>query len=544
MAESFPYSSEVESLRNRLKNDEQLSRAFPAERHSIYQVPLPEGGAGLRYDNRKETWRVAPGERLYVIDSDPLGMFKKPTAVAAFGSNSGEPLFFAVGHWNLFVNELAFPFFDPAVLRQWAVHHPEPLILADEEGKIIIKGKKDKEKETKKAEDVLTGPIHGPFPPKDPPEPAPNDPDPYPPDPPLTKPDPTACVPRLLFYGICCEHDILTLMGQGFIWNETQEVTKAFKARGYDTSEGLAGRYAPDGSTPAKTLDQMMNGLEKAIARDADAKANKFCQCPEDQLVIWIAAHGVKGYFQWKPYNVDEELLPYTQLFERLAQIPEIKKNPKKVYLLFLGCQSGTLWDDGVIPPGLEGMHLISSAPDSKTNSYGGTFTKWVVEAVQKAKNWAHFVAILKHLHRQAKTNKSRPRAGDVVGCFATLKLVDITFKGDDIGFMDGYMMRVDGKEIQGQGHLFHGHSLQPGLKIFEGFFGPCGKGKSVEVTAAPYVRTSATGAFQNQFTATITFDCDNQTHQGKVVADLTVVKDKITYAATITFTVEIKTTC
>ena len=117
---------EVQSLLQRLESDEQLCRFFPKGGVAIYQVPLPEQGAGLRYDQQPNTWRVAPGERLFVIDSAPLGLLTKPTAIAVFGENSREPRLLEVGHWNLFINERVFPFWESTVLSQWAVHQDQP----------------------------------------------------------------------------------------------------------------------------------------------------------------------------------------------------------------------------------------------------------------------------------------------------------------------------------------------------------------------------------------------------------------------------------
>jgi hypothetical protein len=203
------------------------------------------------------------------------------------------------------------------------------------------------------------------------------------------------------------------------------------------------------------------------------------------------------------------------------------------------------LWDDGVIPPGLKGMHLISSAPDSQTDSYGGTFTKWVVEAVQKAKNWAQFVAILKYRHRHSTAKKSRPRAGDVVGCFATVKLIDVSFAGEDVGFMKDYATSIYGHLVKGTDHLFRGHSVKPGKIIYEGFFGPCGPGKSVVIDVGTTVANPDGGTMLPDHTTTIPFDCDNQPHYGDVVVSVKWEKTPTeTLSATITFKVEIRSGC
>jgi hypothetical protein len=519
--------SAVRTILKTIEIDESLRASFSAERLAIYRVPLPAKSVILRYDLIASMWRTHRGDRLYVVDSDPLGMFTKPTAIVVFGRESKAPSLFAVGHWNLFIDERAFPFLDRKILRKWAVHEP-PAVFSDDSGPIIIKGKKDKKEE---GTPVEKGVIEGPFPPDDPK--APNDDDPFPPDPPTQPPAANACKPVKLFYGICCEFTLETLSGNEALDKDTKAVTAAFKERGYDTFSGLAGVRSPDGGK-AETFDEMMDGLAASIA-----KQKNFCKCPEDQLVIWIAAHGNKGQFQWKPFNGSAQNIDYTHLMEKLLAIPAIKNNPQKVYLIVLGCRSGTLWDDGVIPPGLQGMHVISSAPDSKTDSYAGTFSGWVVEAVQKAKSWKHFIAILKYRYKHAKGNKSEPRSGDVTGCFATVTLKSIAFAGGDIGVLESYATSIDGVSARGSAHLFHGQTASPGSQIFKGFFGPCGPGKAVDVAASVTVK-GAQSSSSAENTGTISFNCDNQTYTGTVAVSV----NMNSVSATFTFTFDITTNC
>lgn len=480
----------------------------------IYRVPLPpEVSISIGYDyeevraiRRSSLEWFGLGPRLYVIDGAPGALLAKPTAWAVFRGLSQEPEMYEEGRWHLLLNGAEVPFGNEAKLRGWAVHNVQGLAIGAGDRLNIADGLRGAPIM------AVTRPVRGPFPPTD----RPNDPPPLasgapapgavpgaapgaaPGGAPATAPP---CVPVLLAYGICCDIDVDIFFP---LLPETIAVTDAFNSRGYSTQRWTAGARGTDGQV-TDTLEEAMDRLEAAIGTHPT-----YCQCPEDQLVIFIAAHGDRGEFQWKPMGGRAQRIPYTRLMDRLARIAAIAGNPAKTYFIMLGCRSGTIFDDGVIPRSLRGMHLLTSAPNGNDLSYGSTFGKWLPDelANPKVNTWSDLIDTIKGDYRStAGDKKSRPRNGDVNGCWAQLRLKSVNYVGQDVGVLSRWRVTILGRQVTEDNlNLVLGGVLQPNTVIHDGFFGDCGRSVRIE-----YAVTAVVGGYSTDTqTGNVNFQCNN----------------------------------
>jgi hypothetical protein len=313
-------------------------------------------------------------------------------------------------------------------------------------------------------EPLLTS-LAGPFPPTDLPNPPAGSPAPTP----VPNTPAAPCTPVLLFYGLCFQ---TPKEGEGGsiedpLSQETKNVRDAFKARGYAGAIGLAGDKAPDGGK-ADTFAQMMAGLTNALAAQTT-----FCNCPDDQLVIWVAAHGYAGafnptgevamHFDAKGVEAPKgEWVTWSDFLDALATIPQIAANPAKVYLIVYSCRSGRLWEGGVIPPTLKGMHVLTGTATSGQYAGQVRFSQYLVFALGwlKAVNWDQLVKLMKKQNADNPAGTAPngvpfgpPTNGDLSGCRFTMTLSGVSFAGANLGSKWRYSIDAAGGKTEIAAH-------------------------------------------------------------------------------------------
>ena len=419
----------------------------------VYRIPLAgrETPVESVAPSRRHTVRRGLlGTRVYVADGAPGSLFGKPTALFVFDGLSRRPSFSVVGEGPYVVGGSAYPSFDVEASRRLAVLNadliqPPPVVPRPQV-------------------EILSTSLAPPFPPTDLPSPPQGSPAPTPvPDGPLA-----GCPPVLLFYGLCFqtpkpgEDDI-----EDPLSTETGTARDAFKLRGYTVADGVAGKNAPDGGK-ADTFDEMMAGLAKAIAAHPT-----FCQCPDDQLVVYVAAHGYLGeynptsevamHFDAKGVEAPKgEWVTWARFLDALAAIPQVAADPKKVFLIVYSCRSGRIWEGGVTPPALKGMHTITATATSGQYAGQGCFTQYLVSALGwlRAKNWDHLVRLIKkqnadHPFPPAKNGVpfGPPKNGDLVGCEFKVTLSGVTFAGANLGAKWRYSILAPGTTTEIPAH-------------------------------------------------------------------------------------------
>lgn len=450
MVESWFDRRNVQKIRQLISLDPEAAEILAPETSAIYRVPPPPSReVELSFDIDEAKYHLrrsllelfCMGHRIYIIDSDPFALFSKPVAVAVIKGLGQKPAYFAIGKSHVFINEGAFPLFSHDALLETVVDN-EHLIGPPEL--------------TPDIQATTLGPLTGKFPPEDLDNPKKDDPRPKI-DPPPTGTS-TSSKTVLLMYGLCFQNYLIPYYSASSgkpdkLWRKTEQVTSAFKSRSYETETSLAGEHDPTQSSKAETFPKMMNGLKKDIEAHT-----AYCNNENDQLVIYISAHGYSRKdndtgdvaLVYQPKKGVEEFITYRKLLDTLAGIPEIRKAPEKVYLIIFSCRAGRIFEGGVMPTHLKGMHILTSSNSSDQKSYTvNEFVLWIQQALHKkkgARTWEDFVKLVKWYGRKSLCSKGTPRNGDVTGCVATVTLTSVKYGGDDIGVTWRYNLRFDGK--------------------------------------------------------------------------------------------------
>jgi hypothetical protein len=483
---------------------------------------------------------VGLGPRVYVADGAPGALFGKPTALFVFDGLARRPSFSVVGEGRFVVGGVAYPSLDPGVERRLAVLNadrvPSPPAVQPPPNV-----------------ELLSASLASPFPPTDLPNPPAGSPAPTP-----VPNAPTAgCTPTLLFYGLCFQTPKAVDEGtiEDPLSQETKNVSDAFKARGYSIANGLAGASAPDGGK-ADTFAEMTAGLAKAIAAQT-----AFCTCPDDQLVIFVAAHGYAGQFNptgevamhFDAQGVEApkgDWVTWTAFLDALAAIPQVAANPQKVFLIVYSCRSGRLWEGGVIPPTLKGMHAITGTATS--GQYAGQirFSQYLVFALGwlKAVNWDHLVKLMKKQNADSPAGTAPngvpfgpPTNGDLAGCRFRMTLTGVTFAGADLGAKWRYSLAAAGVTTEIPAHQVTVSTGETRTDVIhDRLYGPC---PSPVVFSVTCTAVSVGSAYDSDGKASVAIDrlCDGTAQ----TASCTVPVSALGYGTVnVTFAFSIATTC
>ena len=467
----------LEIMRRKIAGDAAWDEDFDSRKTVAYRVPLPlSARVQVRLHRSDQSlsfarslWEVVGlGPRLYVVDGAPLSAFAKPILLFLFDGLGAEPVATIRTDWAFTINDGVFPFFDPVLLRGWSIAGPgadalpgrlagPPLPLAAE---ALAFGRDS-------GLPVLATlpPLSGPFPPSSVPIPRED------PPPAIGEGPADDCAGKgvRLFFGLNFQAAQLKYDPAGkptlddSFFQETKQLARTFKERGYDTAVAQAGM------TGAKTCADMINWLAAGIA----AARPQFCDSECDQLVIYISAHGGNDDLSFDPsgtgYGI--EAVTHGQLMDLLAGITALTRAPNKVYLILDCCNSGVAWQTPTFPAALRGMHVVTSTPGAGVSSVVYQ-TDLLCDALKnpKVKSWDDLLRWLAWLNA---TYKWGPGAGDhpqwangdVDGCAAALKLVSATYEGDDIGVVVYTLTSPQGTTFMDG--TYHGKSATPNHQLF-----------------------------------------------------------------------------
>jgi len=526
------------------------AREFDPATTVVYGVPLPRScSIALSPEStrsprtlifQRSLWDLLglrPVPRLYILGPQPLVMFERPTLAVVFESGNDEPRFLE-NRSHLFINGEPFPFAHGPSLQRMAIHNG-PRILYQEEPRIPVPG----EKPPVLSEEEPGPPLAGPFPPEDPenPEPGAEGGAHTPPT------DGSGCKPLYLFFGLCFQNPLAPQtddIKEDPLFDDVQSIANYFYERGYDISVGLAGSYVPryPGRNPPgvadipKTVDEMFDGLKKAIDENED-----YCNCPEDQLVILIAAHGSEDHLLYMPTKDSPQRPSYADVMAKLAAIPKIAAHPEKVYLILLSCHNGSVWDGKAFPTALLGMHVITSTTEKTQTSGYRDLRHWVRDVLRDKTNktWTDFVKGLKRACANDPKKKSPafPLAGTVKGCRAKVILTKVAYAGDDVRSEWSYRIAVETQITSFPVRtLKNGSSETLSAVLYDYVIGPCGGKFKLYFQVVPKNGAGDSGDVDKTFE----FTCDGTTQSQDLACDVTSGTKK----AVLTFSFQVKTQC
>ncbi len=484
-----------------LKGDEILGSVFNRELSAIYRIPflsskdheiLSAGGEPISiHQNFLDLCFL--GSRLYLVDTNPGAQYGKELGLFIFRGLETEPVHTLITHDPISLDNIEIPILNPEFARDHSVFNT-PSFRKPEIPEFI---------------EATLPPLAGPFPPDDLPNPVPNSGYPA---------SPTGVTPPgggvLLFYGLCFQYSNLgsSVFNWGgyeqmdSLWDETQHMEQAFSRRGYRTATGCAGRHDPTKTTQAISYSEMITGFET----DLNNQAN-YCKSKEDQLVIFMAAHGYNNQYEHNQtgdvalkYDSKSliEWITYSQFFSSLAKIPKITSDPSKVILIIESCRSGRVFEGGVIPKELKGINILSATSGSDKLTPAGGFTGGIRQSLTKgANNWEDLINRLKWEFTNGPLHGKDwgiPGNGSISGCYITITLQTITYQGDNIGTDWEFRGKigalsssligtipvtlVNNREFSYPEHQLPGFTSEKHNEILhEGFWGPCSPKNIVE---------------------------------------------------------------
>lgn len=371
-----------------VRDDPDLAETVRHDDTNIYRVPqdrridveITVDDTDSRYSFRRSMFEALGfGRRVYIMDSQPGALFSKETRVVVLNGWWLRTAFLAAAPAGIEINREPLPLLDLTRMAPMIVHASAltlDLALALDptwrrDGTVVTEPVGPPFEGPSPEEDV-TGPLTGG-----------DDDDDDGDDPSDTPPPETfgeeinALPPTYLFYGICfqglAKRDRFGIRSDP-LWDQTLEITAAFRRRGYRTRTGLAGSHGPS-TPPVDTFNMMMLSLERDIPRT-------YCNSTKDQLVLYVAAHGYGAKYNPTPsvamkYQTvsgrTTEWITHAAFWQRLQQIGAIQRNPAKVRVIVFSCRSGGLF--GARPAALRNVGLFTSTADANTLCYASFFS-------------------------------------------------------------------------------------------------------------------------------------------------------------------------
>jgi len=320
------------------------------------------------------------------------------------------------------------------------------------------------------------------------------------------------------------------------------EAAVNFGIRGYRVWQKCAGTGPGDAATFAALIAAFQADL---------ATQTQFCLCPDDQLVIYVAAHGYGGTsnptgdvaMHFNPAAGTEEWITWPALLEALAPLIT---NPAKTYLLVYSCRSGRAWEPGVAPGSLRGLHLITATADSKTLAPYPDFGRAIADAIgqDRAVDWDHFVKLLKwHAANwnlppggAGQTPYGVPRNGGT-GCRFKLTLSKVTYAGANLGSQWKYEVISGGRLTVIPAHtLANGASEVRSEVLYDRLREPCPSPPFTQTISVAASEVSVATAQSGTGQLTITQSCNGASKVYSLVVNVN--------GAQLTFDFSVNTTC
>ena len=420
----------VRRILKRLRGDPELSESFDLEQTAIYRVRLPDDQRIEVRANTGESWSFhrtfleifGLGDRLYLVDSVPLGWFEKPMVLVRMRGLASAPRWWLPVRSHFTINGNQFPHWHFPSLRGSAVFNraaiPIPSFRAAPRSGVV----------------AALLPLAGPFPPDRRPIPDGN----LPFQPTCGGGQPTG-TRRLLFYGLCCQNPGAPLRGEARdgLLDAVDRIKGGFEARGYTSR-----RLVADSSY--RTFDSMMQQFKHDIEQD-----QAYCQSADDQLVICLGAHGHDGTisYQWSPNHASESV-DVVRFWRALAAIQKIATAPGKVYLIVYSCHSGQFFDANC-PASLGGIHLLTATQDRHNVARFGGLDHWIEDALADpcVLNWETFLDRVMWGWTRSRVHHPRPRSGDLRGCRTQITLRNIAYAGVDLGPEWRFNIQIEGND-------------------------------------------------------------------------------------------------
>lgn len=366
---------------------------FPSETTVIYQLKLDRVESLIAQTLEFEKIELPLSDRqYYLVDSDPLGLFEKPIALVVFSNNTVET--FIRLSTPLLVGEFLLPAmgFDP--------FYQEPLTnigvatYALNFSDLFFQAGNQKERSG------LT-PFTYPRPTTGGTE-----------TPPIsTETSGQPCTPAYVFVGLSLDGSTDGISAAGNQLNgQTKMLGVAFDARGYTSTTFMAG-------TDGANIDDLLTNLKNAIP-------TTFCNCPTDQLVILISAHGYGSQFnptgkvamRFQANNNTDSWVTHAQMAQKLGTIlTNVPKN--KVTILIYSCRSSVGFNKGNYNAHLGGSLLITSTDTNVLcySSYANHLLMCLID--KKNKTWLDLLNCMKKkLKKEKKKNSNVPQPkGDIL---------------------------------------------------------------------------------------------------------------------------------
>lgn len=410
----------VGKIRSMMASGE-LAKDFLFESSAVYRLPLPNDASiklGLEETDQwfsfKRSWMefLGLGCRAYLIDALPMALFDRPLALLVLRSFGSEPAFVVVGTGNIAVNGRGFPLFNAGLLEENAIHNRQLLT------KLRRSSFSEQVWPVAATRSLLGPPLHGPWPSADVPVPT-TDPTSggyVPTAPPI--PAPGEADPTFLFYGMCfqgySEIDSVTRTRIDPLWDETLRVSGGFEQRGYRARCSYAGGIGFDNALRVDTFDMMVQSLDRDVPQT-------FCNSPNDQMVIYVAAHGYRGQsnptgqiaLEWETESRrTKEWITHPSFWQRLSQNSAVIRNhPEKVFVLVESCRSGALF--AAKPAEFADSSLFTTTPDGNDLCLPNQFSHCIRTSISNPRvdTWQKFIEAVKHCLR-ASGASVQPRNG------------------------------------------------------------------------------------------------------------------------------------
>ncbi len=354
---------------------------FPSETTVIYQLKLDrvENLIAETLDFEKIELPLSD-QQYYMVDSDPLGLLEKPLALVVFSNDTVEQ--FIRLAMPLLLGELTLPVtgFDPFYQEPltnigyatYALNFPDISFQAG-----------NQQQRAKLSPFTYPRPTTG-----------------------GTETPPTStgtsgqpCTPVMVFVGLSLDGTTDGISSAGNTLNgQTKMLGVAFDARGYTSSTFTAG-------TDGANIDALLTKLSKAIP-------TTFCNCPTDQLVILISAHGWgqnptgQVAMRFQANNNTDSWVTHAQMAQKLGAIlTNIPKN--KVTLLIYSCRSSVGFNNGNYNAHLGGSLLITSTDTNVLclTTYGTHLMMCLID--KKNKTWTDLIDCMKKKLKKDKKKDS-----------------------------------------------------------------------------------------------------------------------------------------
>ncbi|MFH1674352.1 MAG: hypothetical protein ABIF87_13125 [Pseudomonadota bacterium] len=212
------------------------------------------------------------------------------------------------------------------------------------------------------------------------------------------------------------------------LFRETGAVLLAFGKRGYNEPHADRPPIIKADEKVNKDIDSMINTL-------ANGLPGAFCDCPPDQLVLVISAHGYGPSLADSEGHRNTNKVPamhfvpggkgkkswvtHAELAEKIGNMLAKKGiDPAKVFTIIYSCRAGDAFKPERYGKYMKGSLIITPVSDADTLIHPNTFMRCLKECIEKpeVKTWADLTKCIKDCMSKLKMNNKpygrKPRTG------------------------------------------------------------------------------------------------------------------------------------